>query len=202
MQKQNLNREVLREKLIYCYVQALDKGDMDGVAAVLEAALDDPELDRVLAEINMTYQEEELLTPTAADAQLVRKLLREHLVSAFVVSEPIETPLTVGEIAARLQADRRVPLADQETNRHLLHSTIPVPEWLSAQAIKQLAKDLGVSASERFWRFFRDTAIMLGMGRNHEQAQLAAAREERARLRNQEQASSSSKTDTDQKKEK
>jgi hypothetical protein len=71
-----------------------------------------------------------------------------------------------------LQADRRVPVTDQEANRHLLHSSVPIPEWLSAQAIRQLAIELGVTASDRFWRFFRDTAIMLGMGRSHEQTQL------------------------------
>jgi hypothetical protein len=170
---------VLREKMIHHYIQALDQGDIDGVAVVLEAALDDPELDRVIAEINLALQEEEQLTPTAVDAQLVRDLLRKHLPSAFHVDERDERLLTVGDVAARLQADRRVPTADQEANRRLLGSSAPLPTWLSAQAVSRLIAELGVAASDRFLRAFRDTAIMLGMGHRHSQAQLAAAREER-----------------------
>jgi hypothetical protein len=190
----------LREKMIHRYIQALDRGDIDGVAAVLETALDDPELDRVIAEINFALQEEEQLTPTAADAQLVRGLLRKHLPSAFYADEPDEKPLTVGDVAARLQADRRVPPADQEVNRLLLSSSVTLPTWLSAQAISRLITELGITASDRFLRAFRDTAIMLGMGHSHNQAQLAAAREERARyttLEKRDQASRPASRDTD-----
>jgi len=86
-------------------------------------------------------------------------------------------------VAARLQADRRVLPADREVNRQLLGSSVPLPRFLNWSAIKRLADELRVSASEKFWRSFRDVAIMLGMGYSHDQARLAAAREERASYR-------------------
>jgi hypothetical protein len=182
MQHHQIDQEtILREKLIYRYVQAMDHGEAEEIAAVLEAALDDPELDRIITEIDLAYQEEEQLTPIAQDAELVRKLIREHLPSAFEIEETEDKPLTVGDVAARLQVDRRVPSGDQEVNHLLLGSSVPLPIWLNARAIKKLATELGVTASERFWQAFRDTAIMLGMSRPHNQAQLLAAREERAR---------------------
>jgi DNA-binding phage protein len=181
MQKHNTNQSIIsREAAIHRYILALDQGDMEGVAQILEAALDDPELERLITEINLAYQEEEQITPIATDAQLVRDLLHKHFKSAFETEEVDFMPLTVGEVAARLQADRRVLPADQEANRILISSSVPLPKWLSLQAVKELAAQLGVKTSDRFWRTFRDTAIMLSMGRSHSQAQLAA-REEKVR---------------------
>lgn len=49
------------EKAIHLYIQALDRGDMEGVAQILDAACDNPELERIITEINSAYQEEEQL---------------------------------------------------------------------------------------------------------------------------------------------
>lgn len=194
MQKHNTNKSfVTREQAIHRYIQALDRGDMEGVAAVLEAACDNPELERIITEINLAYQEEEQITQIATDAQLIRDLIRKHLHSAFenneeeelltvgnVVPGEEEKPLTVGDVAQRLQESNRVPSADQDTLRRLLSSSVPLPTSLSIQAVRQLAADLKIKASERFLDIFRDTAIMLGMGRSHSKAQLVAAREQRS----------------------
>jgi len=145
--------------------------------------LDDPELDRIITEIDLAYQEEEELTPMVQDAQLVRDLIRKHLPSAFEAEETDDKPLTVGEVAARLKADRKVSTADEETNRLLLASSTPVPAWLSGKAIKKLAEELGITASQRFWQAFKETAILLNIGRTYSQTQLLAAREERAEYR-------------------
>jgi len=51
---------ILRERLIYRYVQAMDRGDVDGIAAVLKAALGDPELARIITEIDLAFIEEAL----------------------------------------------------------------------------------------------------------------------------------------------
>ena len=59
MQHQVDQDNILREKLIYRYVQAMDRGDVQKIAAVLEAALNDPELDRIITEIDLAYQEGE-----------------------------------------------------------------------------------------------------------------------------------------------
>lgn len=196
-----------REKAIFRYVQALERGDMEGVAAVLEAASLDPELERIITEINLAYIEEEQLTPIVTDAQIVRDLLRQHLHSAFEnreeeknvenlvfeeenavddamlpTSASVEDkPLTVGDVAKRLQESNRVPLSERDTLHKLLSSSLPLPASLSIQAVRQLATELKIKASERFLDIFRDTAIMLGIGRSQNKAQLAAAREQRSR---------------------
>jgi len=173
--------EITRMKAVHQYIQALERGDLDAATQVLEAALNDAELDRILAEVEQAYLQEQGLTPMAADAQLVHNLVRDHLPSAFAEETPADAPLTVGEVAARLQADRRVPSTDDEAHRQLLSSTLPLPTWLSLPAIRKLASNIGVAASDRFWRAFRDTAITMGMGRSHSHAQWAAARETRTR---------------------
>jgi hypothetical protein len=81
-----------------------------------------------------------------------------------------------------LKEQRRVQFPDREANESLLSSSVPLPAWLSTQEVKKLAGGLGISASERFWKVFRDAAITLCMGHSHQQAQLAA-REQRARKR-------------------
>lgn len=167
------------ERAVERYVCALDEGDLDTVSAVLNEALENPELDRVITEINFAMQDEEGLAPLSSAANLVRELVRRHFHSAFGVEDDL-SPLTVGEVAARLQVERTVPTADQPVNSALLGNPTQMPSRPGVKEIRQLAADLGVTASEKYWRVFRDTAIMLGMRQSHYQAQLAA-REERSR---------------------
>jgi hypothetical protein len=166
------------ERAVERYVRAVDDGDLDAISAVLEEAVESPELDRVIAEINLALQDEEQLAPLSSTANLVRDLVRQHFHSAFGSKEDL-SPVTVGEVAARLQVERTVPSSDQLVNNSLLGNLAPVPTWLGIKEVRQLASDLGVAASEKYWRLFRDTAIMLGMRHSHYQAQLAA-REERS----------------------
>jgi hypothetical protein len=167
-----------RDRTILRYVRALDAGNEAELEIILEETLTDPELDQAIEEINCAYQEELQITSTATDAQVIQALVQKHFPSAFDIDEDLEEqPLMVGEIAARLQAERRVPMNDREVNRQLLKSNAELPAWLSIQAIQQLAKQLNVQASDRYWRNFRDVAITVGMGRGHNQSQLAAARE-------------------------
>jgi hypothetical protein len=169
-----------REATLGRYVSALDGGDLEAVEAVLTAAMDDPELAAALDAVHLAYQEEMQLGPAAQDVALVRELVRKHFQSAFADDQAVfgqEEPLTVHDVALELEYTRRVPAADRSANAQLLHNRQPVPAQLSLQAVKQLAQEVGVQASERFWKLFRDTAIMLGIGRSHQQA-LSAAREE------------------------
>jgi Zn-dependent peptidase ImmA (M78 family) len=171
-----------REKAAYEYVRALDEGDLEAVVAIVQSALEDPELGMILAEIDAAYADEELLVPTA-DAERVRDLARHYLTSALTADETDrpEAPLTVGEVAARLKADRRLGPTDVAATGRLLTRSVPVPPRLSARAVSELAATLDIRATERFWHVFRDTAIMLGMGQSHCQARMAAAREARVR---------------------
>ncbi len=103
----------LRDRALHRYIAAMERGDADGVAAILEMALDDPELDRLISEVNEAYEEEEGLTPTARDAELVRDLLHKHFASAFENEEVETAPLEVRQVANLLERDPRVPAADR-----------------------------------------------------------------------------------------
>jgi hypothetical protein len=179
MPRNYVDKDFERERLVHQYIQALDQGDTDAIAVVLEAALDDPELDRIIEEIHLSYQEELQLPSTITDAEVVRELVHKYLPSAFKEQEVENELLTVGEVAAYLQAKGRILAIDKEANVSLLNSTVALPEELNVQAIKQLASELGIKASDRYWRSFRDTAIALEMGRGQMEAQLMAARKKR-----------------------
>jgi len=181
MERSNDNeRAEAREKAIYRYVEALDKAELDTIAAVLDLAVSDPELSQAITEVNLSIQEEMQLTPFAADAEIVRTLIRKHLHSAIEVVEDKDLPLTVGEVAAKLKSERRVPFTDEKVNDFLLNNQQSLPALLSLEATRLMGRDLGVTASDRFWRAFRDAAITLSMGRGRE-SQLLAAREQRER---------------------
>ena len=52
------NNQQMREWWIHRYVQAFDRGDAEGIEAVLDAALSDPDLSAAIDEINLGYLEE------------------------------------------------------------------------------------------------------------------------------------------------
>ena len=112
-----------REKAIQRYVSGLDSGNIDDVLLILEEAANDPILDQMIIDINQAIELEEGLTPFAKDANLVRNLVQAHFEQSD--ASEIERPITVGDVAARLQADRKVPASDQETNKRLLKLTTP-----------------------------------------------------------------------------
>jgi hypothetical protein len=170
-------RATLREKAIYRYVEALDRAELEIVADVIGLAIDDPELSQAIIEVNSAFQQEMQLTPLSADAEIVRTLIHEHLRSGELAHNE-NLPLTVGEVAAKLKADRRVPFTEERVNDLLLNNQQPLPASLSFEATKQIGRDLGIDASDRFWRAFRDAAITLSMGRGRE-SQLLAARIQR-----------------------
>lgn len=172
-----------RELLLDRYVLAVDSGEPEGVAAALEAAYEasreDPEVERLIAEVNLAYREEAGATPLEADSHLVREILRRCVPSAFETHDHLQRPLTVGDVAGRLQALGRVRPGDEEVNRALLGNSTPLPKPITAPAVKKLADDLRAGGSVLYWRSFRDEAITMGISRSHDQAQLAA-RERRA----------------------
>lgn len=168
--------DVDRQKALQRYISALDEGRLDDISFVLQRATEDSILDQMIVEVNQAIEQEDDLTEFAKDVETVRSLIHKHFDSEFIDDEA-EQPLTVGEVAARMQADRSVPVPDQPVHQNLLHLAIPLPEFLNIQAIRKLATTLQISASEKFWRSFRDTAIMMGIGRG--QAQMAAARKQK-----------------------
>lgn len=96
------------------------------------------------------------------DAALVRHLIHEHLPSAR--AEPADrSPLTIGEVACQLRADRGVPAGDQEQALGLLALDVPLPPRLKVSELVALTP--GVTLSADFWRAFRETAVAMGLAR-------------------------------------
>jgi hypothetical protein len=182
--QRELNREIERERALYRYHIALERGDFAAVAGVLKQAEEDLLLERMILEVNDAYFAEEGSTIGADDAEVIRQLLQAHLQSALAGAEDMPIPpLTVGDVVARIQADAKLqPLAGQEAGealRHLRGSEEALPDNLSRRNVRRLFERLGVALSEGFQKLFRDTAILLSMGREQHVARLAAARRQR-----------------------
>lgn len=160
--------------LVYRYVQALDKGDLNEVEMILQAAQQNSELDHMIREVNAEYASELGLTPLAKMTTRIQELLEKY----FVQDDEIEyQPLTVGDVAARMAGDQEIPKAQREISKELIENRTILPEWLSIQAVRQIGAKLKL-LDERFLRAFRDTALQMMMGRG--QAQMAATRAKRS----------------------
>jgi hypothetical protein len=162
------------------YLDALDAGDVATLAELWEQAAVDPQLEQVLGELTDGLAVEEGLDPAwQADAERVRGLLREHLPSGFR-DEADPPPLTVRDVAARLQTDNalgaRLSAADRAANNRLLADTTPLPEELGLPHFEKWQTTLGIRASSHYWRAFRQAAVLLAMGRCQQAGELAAAR--------------------------
>jgi hypothetical protein len=166
------NQEHLRrEKALLRYYLAVTSGDMDTACAILAEAEHDPILERQILEMEDALAEEEAGEEALTrDRAVVRDLLDRHLSTEPDAPPP---PLTVGQVVSRMQADRRVGVADQAIVQALQASPAPLPGRLGARAVRELLGRLGASTSERFQRLFRDTAVLLGLAASQEQAAFA-----------------------------
>lgn len=176
--------QLAREKVLFRYSSALQRGDFDIVAAVLHEAQDDPILERMVLDINAIYTDDTNTQAEVEAATVVQRLLQEHLPSGFVqTQEPLETPLTVGDVAARLQTEAAAKgQVDGEINKitgQLRASQTALPTKLSQHNIRQLFEELGINVSRRVQKLFRDTAIFLAMGRTQGRMRMAATRQQK-----------------------
>lgn len=179
MKKFDANQEKRRrERLIDLYVEGLDTGAAEKIAIVLEAAVADNELDRIVHEINRAYEEEHRLTSFVEQAATVRELAREHLPSAFADEELPPRPLTIGDVAKQLEIGQNLPQSERDAARALLENQTPLPKTMSFGEIKRLASELKFAASNLFWRRFLGAAMSLRAARSEEMA-LFAARQKR-----------------------
>ena len=175
--KQPYSRAFL-ERSIDRYIRALDSGDLDEIAIVLQSAERDDELDQIIEEVNLAYAEEMGFSSASVESAQIRTLLKEHFPSAFGQLGKNQ-PITVSEVAAHLVAKRLVPPSEQESNSKLLNVHQTLPDWLSLPEIRKLINQFGFEISERFLKVFHDAAIQMSMGRG--QAQMAATRRNKSR---------------------
>lgn len=172
-----------REKLLYRYTNALERGDFDTVAVVLAAAEYDAALERMILEINEVYQQECEARLQASDDALIQQLLHQYMPTAMANEQEAEapSPVTVNDVIARLRSDvemtRDVKQEMQAVSKHLQRTDEPLPENLSQRGVRQFFERLGLSVSQPLQKRFRKVAILLSMGR--EQQVLAATRRQK-----------------------
>jgi hypothetical protein len=174
-----------RERLLYSYFCALERGDFDEVARVLNEAQRDLALERMILEINEELIAEQAASAMDEEAETVRELIRRHLPSALPEDEEeIEMPpLTVSRVVGRLKDDPvswdQAAREDKAAIERLGKLEEPLPASLTLKSVSEFFNLLGVSVSIRFQKLFRETAIFLSMGREQGMAQMAAARRQK-----------------------
>lgn len=183
------SESLMREKALYRYIDALERGDFEVMARILQQAERDPELEAMIWEVQTAYLIEQEAEQQEDDILLVRQLLQKHLPSGFVVTQDVQDipPLTVSDVVARMQVDEIVKggLKDelQGVVQQLRQSTVPLPSNLGVQGIRDLFVQLGVRASKRIHKLFSETALFLSAGRAQGMAQLAATRRQQEKSR-------------------
>src|SRR2546423_1142021 len=91
------------------YLDALQAGDLETLAALWQRAASDTNLEQLLCDLTEELATEQEPGPGwRADAAKVMELLAQHVPSARRSSEPIVAagaPLTAGDVAARIAGD-------------------------------------------------------------------------------------------------
>jgi len=67
--------------------------------------------------------------------------------------------------------------ADQRANDSLRYDRTLVPDELGVPQLRQWIEGLNIAASERYWKQFRKTAVLLRISRGQQGAKLLAARQ-------------------------
>ena len=191
MDKQQPTREqlLMREKALFAYMDAYERGDFDTMSRVLQQAEQDLELGDLIWNVLAAYQAEEEEERRENDVVLVRQLLRQHLPSGWDAVPDVEDipPLTVSDVIARMQADEAVKgSVKQELNtvvQQLRQSTVPLPANLGLHGIRALFSHLGLRVSKQLQKVFSETALFLTAGREQGMAHLAATRRQREQSR-------------------
>jgi hypothetical protein len=170
-----------RERIAAGYLQALDARDLDAVAALWERAGTDPELERLLHELNQGLIDEEDSTDTSSDAAEVVEIARRTMPEAFPMESPL-APLTASDVARRLEAEpsfHRLDSVDRATHARLLADASTIPEELGLPSFDRWAAQLGITPGTMYSRLFRKVAILMNISRCQQSGRLAAARRTR-----------------------
>jgi hypothetical protein len=171
-----------REKQLYLYFRALDRGDFEEVVAIMQRAQSDRVLEAMIMEAHAYDVEEEQVVLSEQKREQIQQLVLQSLPSGVWDSkeEMAIPPLTVGDVVTQLERDTTLPVATRQevkmVSERMHASQQPLPGNLSVKSVYQMFEQLGVSVSTRVQKLFRDQAIFLARGREHGIAQLAATR--------------------------
>ena len=78
MDSQKQTQNTLRGDLLYRYITALERGDIDAIEVILQKAAQDEILERMIADVHRSYRSEEDAGAYARGVDLVRQLLQQH----------------------------------------------------------------------------------------------------------------------------
>jgi hypothetical protein len=180
-----------REKKAFLYSSALERGDFETIALMLEEAQRDETLERMILEINEVLGREydEALTAEvmlAEDSARIEQILRECVPSGLPGAAEEEgelPPLTVHTVLAQMQEDSSLKVSVRQEaaslRQMLPQADVPLPGDLSRRSVRHFFNELGVTTGELLQKMFRQAAIFLAMGREQDMAQLAATRRQR-----------------------
>lgn len=143
------------------YLAAVEAEDFAAIAEMWTQAERDSQLAAMFHELHAE------LAATSGDrveASVVATI--EKLLPSAIVERPVAKLMTVAEVAEQL---RRHPpagltLDDLRTTDTLLASTEPVPATLGLAETVEWGRTFG-SASDAYWKAFRDAALLLRMQR-------------------------------------
>lgn len=71
-------QNMLREKALYRYINALERGNIDIIEAILQEAEQDDILERMITDVHRSYRLEEDAATYASNVAFVRQLLEQH----------------------------------------------------------------------------------------------------------------------------
>jgi hypothetical protein len=174
-----LTPRLQREKALYLYTSALERGDFETVEMILEQAVHDADLERMICEIHEVIAEVGN-DAWEQDAATVRGLVHEHLLSGVRVKAKDLPPLTVSDVCAKLQMETSVIGKESaevaSLTERLRQVSDPLPDELTRRGLRQLFAQLGTSVSEHVQELFREAAISLSMIREQGMTRMTATR--------------------------
>lgn len=180
-------KQLEREKLVYLYFGALDRGDFELVVAIMQLAQSDSVLEEMIMEAHVYDVEEEKVVLSAQGRESIQQLVLQCLPSGIwgIEEEMAIPPFTIGDVVTKLELDTTLSAATRQevkmVSEQVHVSQQPLPGNLSLRSVYQLFEQLGISVSTRVQKLFRDQAIFLARGREQGIAQLAATRRQQQR---------------------
>lgn len=195
----NATANAAREKAVYLYFRALERGHNEVMARILKQAENDAQLEAMIWEGHqLELAERDLSEQTEASKTLVGALEEAFPGKVLQSPEPVfqaPPPLTLADVAARLQTEESAQgtLISAPADRNALSQLSQMreqglPPRLTPRHLKKLFAQLGLQTTQRFQEQFKEAAVFLSMGRGHS-AHLAATRSARSRQKKEPEAS-------------
>lgn len=173
----NPHDRLRREILVARYLEALEAEDFETQIALWKRAESEPELVPLFRQLHDDLLAEYAQTELERTGAHVADAVEKHLTSAEIV-RPTTGPVTVADVANELfrHAPDRLPAQSHVLNEHLRTSTEPLPEDLGFSKLVAWAEAKFGTASDDYWRAFRQAAITLELRRASESEYQLAAR--------------------------